>query len=66
MHRFKKENFDLALGEAFDSCYYAVLEMIGIKNYITVFSMALFETPAKCLGLPAVPSFLPSKLGSIH
>ena len=59
--RLKDEKFDLALGEAFDMCFYGILELVGIKNYITIIPGSMF--PAAWLGIPSTPSFLP---GSNH
>lgn len=58
MNQIKSENFDLAIGEIFDACFYAILKRIQLQNYITVFSNALFPIAASHLGIPATPSFL--------
>lgn len=61
MDGFKSENFDIALGEAFDLCYYGIVRRIGIDNYITVSSGGIFENVASTMGIPSTPSFVPSK-----
>lgn len=59
MNYLASEKFDLAIGEVLDPCYYGVLEKIGIKNYISVFSSSLFENVAAAIGIPSTPSFVP-------
>ena len=61
MNQLRQEKFDLALGEIFDSCFYAVTEYIGIKNYATILSFALFDMHGNMLGIPSSPSYLPGK-----
>ncbi len=61
MNQLRQEKFDLALGEIFDSCFYAVTEYIGIKNHATILSFALFDMYGSVLGIPSSPSYLPGK-----
>ena len=61
MNQLRQEKFDLALGETFDSCYYGVIEHIGIKNHITVFASAFLDIAGSMMGIPSSPSYLPGK-----
>ncbi|KAI6196064.1 Glucuronosyltransferase [Aphelenchoides besseyi] len=59
MERLKAENFDLALLEYFDPCSLGLLEVIGLKKYIAVYSMPLSSLAASFIGLPSTHSFVP-------
>ena len=59
----RKEHFDIAIGEVFESCGYAVFELLGIKKYITTYSSSLSVTLGLYSGVPQAPSILPSILG---
>lgn len=61
MDSLKREKFDLGIGESFDACYYGVLKRLCINNYITVSSTILFDNDAMALGIPTMPSFVPSR-----
>lgn len=61
MLQLRKENFDVALGEAFDACYYGVLERIGLSNYITMSSGVMNDFHYGYFGIPPSPSYLPGK-----
>ena len=40
----KKEHFDLAIGEIFESCGFGVFELLGINKYILTHSASLSKT----------------------
>uniref|UniRef100_A0A914EE61 glucuronosyltransferase n=1 Tax=Acrobeloides nanus TaxID=290746 RepID=A0A914EE61_9BILA len=65
MNQLRQEKFDLALGETFDSCYYGVIEHIGIKNHVTVFSSAFLDIAGSMMGIPSSPSHLPGMIGDV-
>uniref|UniRef100_A0A914CR79 glucuronosyltransferase n=1 Tax=Acrobeloides nanus TaxID=290746 RepID=A0A914CR79_9BILA len=56
MNHLRAEKFDIALGEY--TCFYGLLEHIGIDKYITVFNTALLG--GSMLGIPSTPSFVPN------
>lgn len=60
MSKLQEEKFDLALGEAFDLCYYGILEALDMKKYISVMPGGMY--PASWLGIPSTPSFLPGSM----
>uniref|UniRef100_A0A914DB59 glucuronosyltransferase n=1 Tax=Acrobeloides nanus TaxID=290746 RepID=A0A914DB59_9BILA len=63
MERLKSENFDLAVGEPFDACYYGVLARLGIDNYISILaSSGFFNAFAGYFGIPSTPSFVPGMM----
>lgn len=55
MERLRDEKFDLALGEHFDVCFYAIAQRAGIPKHISVFSTFI----SGALGIPTLPSFVP-------
>ncbi|KAH7725749.1 UDP-glucoronosyl and UDP-glucosyl transferase family protein [Aphelenchoides avenae] len=59
MDRLEAEKFDLALGEHFDVCFYAIAQRAGIPRHISVFSTFLFPSASGALGVPTLPSFMP-------
>uniref|UniRef100_A0A914D7J9 glucuronosyltransferase n=1 Tax=Acrobeloides nanus TaxID=290746 RepID=A0A914D7J9_9BILA len=65
MNQLRQEQFDLALGETFDSCFYAITEYIGIKNHATILSLALLDMSGNWLGIPSSPSYLPGVVGDM-
>ncbi|KAI6216557.1 Glucuronosyltransferase [Aphelenchoides fujianensis] len=59
IERLKEEKFDLAILEYFDPCSLGILEAIGLRKYIAVYSMPLSAFAATLVGLPASHSFVP-------
>jgi hypothetical protein len=43
------------------NCFYAIAELAGIKNWITVYSTAILDSGTQYLGIPSTPSFVPGK-----
>ena len=60
----KKEHFDVALGEIFESCGYIVFELLGIKKYITTYSSSLSVILDRHSGVPQAQSILPPVFGT--
>jgi hypothetical protein len=61
MQRLKDEKFDLYLTEYFDPCGLAIMEKIGIKKHIAIYSMPINGFGAALLGLPSSTSFVPGE-----
>ncbi|KAH7713328.1 UDP-glucoronosyl and UDP-glucosyl transferase family protein [Aphelenchoides avenae] len=63
MDRLASEKFDLALGEPFDACSYAVFERAHVPKHISVLAGSMMAGAA--IGLPSLPSFVPGML-AVH
>lgn len=61
MEQLRKEKFDLAIGELFDSCYLGVLEHIGIEKHVTMLASAMADVIGSLFGVPSTPSQVPGK-----
>lgn len=57
MDQLADEKFDLALGEPFDACSFAVFQRARISKHISVIAGPTLVGPL--IGLPSVPSFVP-------
>ena len=62
MESFKAIQFDIALGENFDLCFFGVLKLIGVNNYISISSGGVWEQTAMSFGVHPTPSFIPSMI----
>lgn len=60
MKSLARENFDIALGEPFDPCFYGIVEKIGVETYITTVMSPIPDT--SYFGIPSTASFVPSKI----
>ncbi|EGT55932.1 hypothetical protein CAEBREN_29223 [Caenorhabditis brenneri] len=55
----KKENFDLAITEPFDTCAYAFFEAISIRAHVAVYSCSRLDHVSEIIGQPVPPSYVP-------
>ena len=56
----KKEHFDVAITEIFESCGLGVFELLEIDKYIITYSSSLSVTLGLYSGVPQAPSIHPS------
>jgi hypothetical protein len=62
MEYFKAIQFDIALGEHVDPCFFGVLKLIGVNNYISISSSGIWEQIAMSFGVHPTSSFVPSMI----
>ncbi|CAL2039992.1 unnamed protein product [Caenorhabditis brenneri] len=55
----KKENFDLAITEPFDTCAYAFFEAISIRAHVAVYSCSRLDHVSESIGQPVPLSYVP-------
>lgn len=59
MDQLREEKFDLGITEIISFCGYGIFEKIGLKTYVTAFTVNLFEVMSDKLGVSSNPSYVP-------
>ncbi|KAE9548508.1 hypothetical protein FO519_008284 [Halicephalobus sp. NKZ332] len=60
----KREKFDVAIVQIYESCGFAVLDILGINKYIATYSGSTMPTINSYLGIPQSPSSVPALFSS--
>ncbi|CAD5210422.1 unnamed protein product [Bursaphelenchus okinawaensis] len=58
--QLRNENFDIAIGEHFDVCTFALFEVLGIKKHISAYATPMFPQAMTLLGHGITTSYLPA------
>ncbi|CAD5214255.1 unnamed protein product [Bursaphelenchus xylophilus] len=59
-NRLRQERFELAIGEHFDTCTYALFEVLGIKKYISAYAAPIFPQALELLGHGMTTAYIPA------
>jgi UDP:flavonoid glycosyltransferase YjiC (YdhE family) len=59
MNQLAAEQFDIGIGEHYDSCTYALFQRLGIKKFISAYAVPIYSAALNQIGLPITTSFIP-------
>ncbi|GMR57395.1 hypothetical protein PMAYCL1PPCAC_27590, partial [Pristionchus mayeri] len=63
IYLLRKEHFDAAFTEHYDSCGYVLFHLLGVEKFATVNSMAIYDGLFGVTQLPVNPSYIPTYMG---
>ncbi|CAJ0582838.1 unnamed protein product, partial [Mesorhabditis spiculigera] len=66
VNALRQRHFDVGISEAFDFCGFGLLEMIGVKTWVSCTTSITLDHQAYLLGVPRAPSYVPAALGNTN